>query len=65
MLTYDSRKLEAEIDEKLQKVYQDLLQAGVDRNESEKEARLKETIANLQRIFPGKSVMTSHWWIID
>lgn len=47
------RKLEAEADEKLQSVYQQLLQAGVDRNESEREIRLKETLANLQRIFPG------------
>ncbi|KAG6855965.1 hypothetical protein H0H87_008906 [Tephrocybe sp. NHM501043] len=46
-------KLEAEADEKLQGVYQQLLQAGVDRNESEREVRLKETLANLQRIFPG------------
>ncbi|KAG6902949.1 hypothetical protein C0995_009341 [Termitomyces sp. Mi166 len=46
-------KLEAEADEKLQGVYQQLLQAGVDRNESEREIRLKETLANLQRIFPG------------
>ncbi|GLB42404.1 putative structural maintenance of chromosomes protein [Lyophyllum shimeji] len=30
-----------------------LLQAGVDRNESEREVRLQETLANLQRIFPG------------
>ncbi|KAF5378785.1 hypothetical protein D9615_006938 [Tricholomella constricta] len=46
-------KLEKEADEKLQGVYQQLLQAGVDRNESEREVRLKETLANLQRIFPG------------
>ncbi|KAJ2928232.1 hypothetical protein H1R20_g8845, partial [Candolleomyces eurysporus] len=46
-------KLEAEIDEKLQKVFHELLQAGVDKVESEREARLKETLANLQRIFPG------------
>ncbi|KAG6813644.1 hypothetical protein H0H92_008881 [Tricholoma furcatifolium] len=46
-------KLEAEADEKLQSVYQQLLQAGVDKNESEREVRLKETLANLQRIFPG------------
>ncbi|KAG5644198.1 hypothetical protein DXG03_008861 [Asterophora parasitica] len=45
--------LEKEADEKLQGVYQQLLQAGVDRNESEREVRLKETLANLQRIFPG------------
>lgn len=46
-------QLEAEANEKLQSVYQQLLQAGVDKNESEREARLKETLASLQRIFPG------------
>ncbi|KAJ3507775.1 hypothetical protein NLJ89_g6117 [Agrocybe chaxingu] len=46
-------KLQVEADEKLQTVYQQLLQAGVDRQESEKEAKMKETLANLQRIFPG------------
>ncbi|KAG6820541.1 hypothetical protein H0H93_015712 [Arthromyces matolae] len=46
-------KLEAEADEKLQGVYQQLLQAGVDRNESERELRLKETLTSLQGIFPG------------
>ncbi len=35
------------------KIYQDLLQSGVDRNESEKEAKFRETLASLQRIFPG------------
>lgn len=47
------RKLQVEADEKLQKVYHDLLQAGVDKHETEKEAKLKETLSNLQRIFPG------------
>ncbi|EDR03647.1 condensin complex subunit SMC1 [Laccaria bicolor S238N-H82] len=46
-------KLDAEVDEKLQNVYQQLLQAGVDKHESERETRLKETLASLQRIFPG------------
>ncbi|KAF8872389.1 cohesin complex subunit psm1 [Gymnopilus junonius] len=40
-------------DEKLQNIYQQLLQAGVDRHESEKEAKFKETLASLQRLFPG------------
>ncbi|KAG1770008.1 RecF/RecN/SMC [Suillus occidentalis] len=48
-----SNRLETETNEKLADVYQRLLQAGVDRNESEREARLKETLASLQRIFPG------------
>ncbi|KAL4072467.1 RecF/RecN/SMC [Scleroderma yunnanense] len=46
-------RLEAETNEKLADVYHRLLQAGVDRTESEREAKLKETLANLQRIFPG------------
>ncbi|PPQ75489.1 hypothetical protein CVT24_013353 [Panaeolus cyanescens] len=46
-------KLQTEADEKLQKIYQSLLQAGVDKQESEKEARMKETLANLKRLFPG------------
>jgi len=37
----------------LGEIYQQLLQASVDRQESEKEARLKETLTNLSRIFPG------------
>lgn len=54
-LTPVCRKLEAEANEKLENVYHQLLQAGVDKNESEKDARLKETLASLQRIFPGMS----------
>ncbi|KAF4618816.1 hypothetical protein D9613_009734 [Agrocybe pediades] len=46
-------KLQVECDEKLQKVYSDLLQAGLDKQESEKETKFKETLANLQRLFPG------------
>ena len=46
-------QLEKEINEKLGEIYQQLLQASVDRQESEKEARLKETLTNLSRIFPG------------
>ncbi|PPQ98373.1 hypothetical protein CVT26_013579 [Gymnopilus dilepis] len=46
-------KLQVEADEKLQAVYQQLLQAGVEKQESEKEAKLKETLASLQRLFPG------------
>ncbi|KAG2031379.1 hypothetical protein BDR03DRAFT_1030460 [Suillus americanus] len=46
-------RLETETNEKLADVYQRLLQAGVDRNVSEREAKLKETLASLQRIFPG------------
>ncbi|KIJ62116.1 hypothetical protein HYDPIDRAFT_169279 [Hydnomerulius pinastri MD-312] len=48
-----SSRLETETNEKLADVYQRLLQAGVDRTESEREAKLKETLASLQRVFPG------------
>ncbi len=44
---------ETEIDERLQDTYQKLLQAGVDRNETDREAKLKEALAGLKRIFPG------------
>ena len=47
------RQLETEINEKLLDVHNKLLQAGVDQKESEREAKLKETLASLQRIFPG------------
>ncbi|ESK86076.1 cohesin complex subunit psm1 [Moniliophthora roreri MCA 2997] len=47
------KQLEDQTNEKLQKVFQDLLQAGVDRGETERERKLKETLASLQRIFPG------------
>lgn len=50
---YPISQLEAQTNEKLAQVYQQLLQAGADKHESEREVRLKETIANLQRIFPG------------
>jgi chromosome segregation ATPase len=52
-LSCQSRTLETETNEKLQDVYQKLLQAGVDRHESEREVKLKETLKNLQSIFPG------------
>lgn len=46
-------QLEKELNEKLQDTYSKLLQAGADQRETERERRLKETLANLQRIFPG------------
>ncbi|KAF8915965.1 SMCs flexible hinge [Mucidula mucida] len=46
-------QLEAQANEKLRHVYDQMLQAGIDKHESEKEKKLKETLANLQRIFPG------------
>ena len=56
LLTYNSfRKLQVETDEKLQNIYHQLLQAGADKHESDREAKLKETLASLQGIFPGPS----------
>lgn len=52
-------KLEQEINEKLVNVHNTLLQAGVDQKESEREARMKETLSNLQRIFPGNTTAYS------
>ncbi|KAJ6561466.1 condensin complex subunit SMC1 [Mycena vulgaris] len=46
-------QLEAQANEQLQNVYQQLLQAGVDKHESERETKLKETLVSLQRLFPG------------
>jgi hypothetical protein len=55
-LTYDLfRKLHVEADEKLQNIYHQLLQAGADKHESDREAKLKETLTSLQGIFPGPS----------
>ena len=56
LLTYTLfRKLHVEADEKLQNIYHQLLQAGADKHESDREAKLKETLASLQGIFPGPS----------
>ncbi|KLO14413.1 cohesin complex subunit psm1 [Schizopora paradoxa] len=46
-------QLETELAEKLSDTHDKLLQAGVDRRETERDAKLKETFAALQRIFPG------------
>lgn len=46
-------QLEAETNEKLQDCHEKLLSAGLDKRESEKDAKLKETLASLQRLFPG------------
>ena len=46
-------QLEKETNEKLVDIYEKLTQAGVDQQESARDARLKETLANLQRLFPG------------
>ncbi len=47
-----SRK-QTELDEKLQEVLRTLLEADDGRRQSEKELRMKETIATLKRIYPG------------
>ncbi|KAJ6560360.1 condensin complex subunit SMC1 [Mycena capillaripes] len=47
------KQLEAQANEQLQNIYAQLLQAGVDKHESERETKLKETLASLQRLFPG------------
>lgn len=46
-------RLEKEFNEKLAGVYSQLLEAGVDKRQSEREAKFKETLSNLQRLFPG------------
>ncbi|KAK7062210.1 structural maintenance of chromosomes protein [Favolaschia claudopus] len=47
------KQLEAQANEQLQNVLNQLYEAGVDKHESERETKLKETLANLQRLFPG------------
>jgi structural maintenance of chromosome 1 len=49
-------QLEKELEEKLNEVQAKLMHANVDRHESEREAKLKETLNNLQKIFPGMLV---------
>lgn len=49
-------QLEKEINEKLSDCHSKLMSADVDRKESEREARLKETFAALQKMFPGTSI---------
>ncbi|KAK9464657.1 RecF/RecN/SMC [Lipomyces arxii] len=44
---------EQELNEKLQKCLNELIDASADRRESERELRMKETIASLKRIIPG------------
>ncbi|KAJ3360122.1 Structural maintenance of chromosomes protein 1 [Kappamyces sp. JEL0680] len=45
--------LEVEANEKLTEIVNRLLQARVDKNESEKTQRFKETLETLKRLFPG------------
>ncbi|EJU02332.1 condensin complex subunit SMC1 [Dacryopinax primogenitus] len=46
-------RLERELTEKIQDTHDRLLEAGMDQRESEREMRLKETLDELQRLFPG------------
>lgn len=49
-----SSRLETETNERLQEALNQLLAAGVHKRESDSKAKLRETISNLKRIFPGK-----------
>lgn len=57
-LTLICSRLEADLNGRLMEVHQKLMQAGFDQKETEREAKLKETLANLQRIFPGTHAST-------
>lgn len=48
-------QLEAETNEKLMDIHEKLLQAGVEQRESERDIKFKETLQNLQRLFPGQT----------
>lgn len=44
---------ETEVNERLQDTFNKLIQAGADKRENEREAKLKETLSSLRRLFPG------------
>ncbi|CAG7853227.1 Structural maintenance of chromosomes protein 1 AltName: Full=Chromosome segregation protein smc1; AltName: Full=Cohesin complex subunit psm1 [Serendipita indica DSM 11827] len=46
-------KLEGEVNEKLQNIHNQLLQASAEQRETERDRSFKENLQNLQRIFPG------------
>lgn len=46
-------QLETETNEKLVDVHEKLLQANVEQRESERDIKFKDTLQNLQRLFPG------------
>ncbi|KAJ7068585.1 condensin complex subunit SMC1 [Mycena amicta] len=46
-------QLEKQANEQLQNIFNQLTEAGADRQQSEKEIKAKENLANLQRLFPG------------
>jgi structural maintenance of chromosome 1 len=51
--TISHSQTETELNEKLEECLRKRLDAGADQRETEREAKLKETLSNLQRIFPG------------
>ena len=53
VLTTLHSQLESVAKEKLENVHASLLQASVDRRESDREIKLRETIENLRRLFPA------------
>lgn len=58
ILFLSHRRLETKTNKKLADVYQPLLQGGIDRNESEREEKLKETPNGLHRIFRKGFLLT-------
>lgn len=44
---------ETELEDRLQETLQKLLQAGVDKRESEREVKMRETLSSLRRVIPG------------
>ena len=54
-------QLEVETNEKLMDVHEKLLQAGVEQRESERDVKFKETLQNLQRLFPGQTPALAHY----
>jgi hypothetical protein len=59
----DSR-LETETNERLQEALNQLLAAGVHKRESDSKAKLRETVSNLKRIFPGRHSVHS-WFVTE
>ena len=47
-------RLETEANERLQEALNQLLAAGVHKRENDSRAKLRETVSNLKRIFPGR-----------
>lgn len=58
-------QLEVETNEKLMDVHEKLLQAGVEQRESERDVKFKETLQNLQRLFPGQTPVLARYEILE